>query len=137
MLTGTVPYTAGLALPALWAVDLTSNNLTGPVPPEFGSAAEVMLGYNRFNGTLGSTFTTSNTLRHLLMPGNQLTGAAPAIVSNATLLEYDLSGNALGGALPSLPASVMRISLDGNPGLSGTLPAQVRRRARGVACCWC
>lgn len=126
-LNGSIPWTgaAKFTVPPR-VIDLSGGNLlTGNIPPEFAGAEEVLLAGNALTGQIPVALAASPALRRLVLPGNKLTGALPPVVAATNLTELDVSANLLSGALPDVPGSVVRLQLDGNPGLTGTLPAQV------------
>ena len=62
------------------SLDLSNNQLTGPIPTNLGSLFEV---------------------RHIILSNNQLSGAIPTNLSNlVNLIRLDLSNNQLGGNIP-------------------------------------
>jgi hypothetical protein len=128
-LGGTIPWSgAGLALPALRVLDVAGNRLVGSLPPELSAAEELHLGFNQLSGPIPLAFGTSPWLRRLVAPGNALNGSIPDMSGAPALAELDLSFNPLSGPLPGLaagPSRLVRLRLEGIPGLSGALPASV------------
>lgn len=124
-LGGTIPWTGANAWPGLKVLDLSRNNMGGPVPPELRALESLDLASNQFNGTLSPGFGNSTTLTWLAVQNNRLTGPLPPFTQGAALRVIDLSGNAFTGPLPPLPASATDVNLNGIAGLNGSLPAQV------------
>lgn len=124
-LGGPIPWTGAAAFPsAPKVIDLSSNSLTGAVPAELAGAEELLLHNNSLSGPLPGA---SGALRRLVAHGNRLSGPLPPLGNASALQELSLADNMLAGGLGPLPASVVRIALQHNPSLGGTLPPQVRR----------
>uniref|UniRef100_A0A2N9HJQ1 non-specific serine/threonine protein kinase n=1 Tax=Fagus sylvatica TaxID=28930 RepID=A0A2N9HJQ1_FAGSY len=84
--SGQVPPSIGNLSNLLW-LDLTDNQLDGPIPVSKGSTPGLDMLFN---------------CRHLLFDGNQLTGSIPStlgVVQTLEVVRFD--GNALSGPMPS------------------------------------
>jgi hypothetical protein len=121
-LSSNIPWTGASAFPSTPdSIHLSGNNLTGPLPPEFSNATGLWLEGNQLTGALPAAFGPASRLTWLIAPGNRFSGGVPALGSS--LVQLDLSFNLLGGQLPDVGgASTWGINLEGNPGISGTLP---------------
>lgn len=125
LLGGTIPWRGANAWPGLKVLDLSRNNMGGPVPPELATLESLTLASNKFNGTLPPGLGNSTTLHSLALQNNQLSGPLPPFAPGAAMQAIDLSGNLFTGPLPPLPVGATTVKLDGIAGLSGPLPAQV------------
>lgn len=131
LLDGPIPWTGSFAFTSPPAViDLSSNNLTGAIPPELAGVEELLLHDNSLSGALPEALGSSGVVRRLVAHGNMLTGPLPALSGAPVLQELSLASNLLSGGLGELPLSVTRVVLHDNPSLGGTLPAQVRAACR-------
>lgn len=90
------------------ALDLSDNNLSGPISPDIDdlidnlTALEVLdLGGNRLNGTIPTMLDSwGSNLTHLDLSNNALSGSIPQVNSLIALVHLDLSGNNLIGSIP-------------------------------------
>ena len=113
------------------ALDLAQRELTGVIPPELGTLANLSvlwLHNNRLAGPIPAELGTLANLEELLLANNALTGAIPpelgALINLRSLV---LDNNALTGAIPlelGALANLEVLLLDNNA-LSGTIPAQI------------
>eukprot|EP01018_Ginkgo_biloba_P014145 Gb_32788 [translate_table: standard] len=100
--TGSIPETLGKCT-KLNSVDLSENNLTGPVWPGFDTMEEVSLCCNQLSGNIPEElFSRSCRMQKLDLSANQLNGTIPYQISNCKDLNVlDLSENFLHGKIPS------------------------------------
>ena len=126
-LVGTMPWFGNSSFTnPLRVLDVTGNNLSGNLIPGLGLAEEILLGYNRLSGNVGTALDFAQGLVRLSAPYNLFTGTVPYLAGASRLTELDLRGNMITGSLPAeLGAIMTRLLLDGNQ-LSGSLPVQVR-----------
>lgn len=110
-------------------LNLSSNGLAGPIPPELGDISELLsllLFDNALTGPIPSELGGLTSLTALWLNGNQLTGSIPASLANLDeLLLLQLSGNGLTGAIPAALGeldALQSLDLSGNL-LSGSIPA--------------
>ena len=86
-------------------LDLSSNQLTGEIPPELGNLAnlqELGLGGNQLSGEIPPELGNLANLQELGLSGNQLSGEIPPELGNlANLTELFLGGNQLSGCVPN------------------------------------
>ena len=102
-------------------LDLADNQLTGSIPDELGSLAnleELWLSENQLTGEISVELGSPSNLVQLVLWGNELTGEIPAeLGSLANLEELSLSENQLSGEIPvelgSL-SNLVRLYLWGN-----------------------
>ncbi len=110
-----------------WLVTTTPSNWYG-VSVSDGHVTELMLMYNRLDGSLPAELGDLTSLKKLNLHSNQLSGGIPTELGNLTNLTYlALSWNGLIGAIPlSLCnlTSLEELLLYGN-GLNGTIPTQL------------
>lgn len=106
-------------------LDMSFNQLTGPIPDDIGSMADLHvlnLGHNLLSGPLPAALGNSKNLETLILSHNFFTGPIPASFTHLNFLSYmDLSHNNLSGQIPfrgqlaTFPASYYA----NNPGLCG------------------
>jgi Leucine-rich repeat (LRR) protein len=113
----------------LMSIDLSRNNLSGPIPEEISSLVGLKilnLSWNHFSGHIPEQICTLQLLESLDLSNNQFSGEIPWSLSNLTSLSFlNMSYNNLSGKIPSGnqldtlntddPASMYI----GNPGLCG------------------
>ena len=106
------------------------HGLTGPIPPELGSLAnlrKLSLGINRLFGPIPPELGSLTNLTELNLRGNSLTGAIPPEFGGLTSLKYlSLDSNQLSGIPPELGGLANLISLSlGDNHLSGAIPPEI------------
>ena len=109
---------------------LTSNGLSGSIPPELGqleSLVELDLLDNELSGSIPPELGNLSKLRSMSLGFNQLSGSIPPELGNLTnLLQLGLGGNQLSGSIPSELGSLTNLwtlNLGGNQ-LSGSIPPE-------------
>ncbi|XP_006842574.2 probable LRR receptor-like serine/threonine-protein kinase At1g06840 isoform X1 [Amborella trichopoda] len=121
-LQGNIPDLSGI--PRLGYLDLSWNNLSGPIPTGRLSSniTTIELAHNSLNGSIPSNFSGLPLLQRLSLSSNRLSGSVPSTTwqnlsfsDNATLV-LDFRDNLLSdvSALLNPPANVT-IELQGNP----------------------
>ncbi|WOK92554.1 LRR receptor-like serine/threonine-protein kinase FLS2 [Canna indica] len=106
-------------------LDLSSNNLSGPLPTLRGL---VDLSNNSFVGPIPLSSANGMDLRILILSNNHINGSIPSLFCNLTsLIVLDLSSNHLSGEIPdcnggSFPASLQSLHLNNN-NLVGRFPS--------------
>ncbi|CAI0423780.1 unnamed protein product [Linum tenue] len=102
-LSGEIPPSIG-ALASLLVLDLSSNMLNGTIPSEIGAAVSLVklnLNNNLLTGNIPSDINNCSSLTSLILSKNKLTGPIPAAIGDLTSLEFiDLSFNNFTGTLP-------------------------------------
>ncbi|WP_166404777.1 leucine-rich repeat domain-containing protein [Desulfonema ishimotonii] len=113
------------------SIDLSSNNLTGTIPPELGNLASLQKLYlysNQLSGTIPPELGNLASLQRFDLTFNQLSGTIPPELGNLANLEYlALGHNELSGTIPpelGNLASLQVLYLPINK-LSGTIPAEL------------
>ena len=135
-LEGPIPPEIG-RLARLSELHLGHNALTGRVPPEIGRSSQLQrlsLEDNDLDGPIPSELGGLSALTELALERNVLSGHIPASLGNLTLLErLSLALNDLTGPVPaelSGLVSLRVLTVNGNPQLSGLLPAGFKDLAR-------
>lgn len=150
LFTGNMPpeWSIGPAFPMVLDLQLAGNRLSGPFPQEFAvtntsfwSVMSVNFANNDMTGALPDYINGMITMDVVRLENNMFTGTLPpdwgtqgylfnSTLNNTQALEtLALHGNQLTGTLPDAwadPGSftvLKQLTLSGNPGLFGTLPA--------------
>ena len=91
--------------PSPYALFLYSNNLSGPIPPEFGNLKNlrrIELQNNNLSGPIPTELAQLDSLKFLWLNNNRLSGTIPSQLGDlSNLIIANLSGNDLTGCLPS------------------------------------
>ena len=95
----------------LQVLDLSNNQLAGPLPPISQSLIEINLAFNQFNATFPSYST--NNVQKLFLQGNRLAINNFDLTAMGNLKEIDISGNLFSGTL-SLKKPIKVIAIDNN-----------------------
>ena len=129
-LTGPIPAELG-NLSSLTELSLYNNRLTGPIPAELGdlsSLTALRLFSNQLTGPIPATLGNLSSLRALWLDSNQLTGSIPATLGNLpSLTALSLASNRLTGPIPAeLGALTSLWRLSlGDNQLTGPIPAEL------------
>ncbi|KAJ9513824.1 hypothetical protein QJQ45_020903 [Haematococcus lacustris] len=113
-------------------LDLSSNRLSGTIPPELSikkSMQEFKIEHNYVTGTLPESFGQLPDLWRIRLATNQMYGRLPRSLSKltATLNELWLDNNDFEGDLYMLgPTKLVWVTVHNNPRLCGMVPASVR-----------
>ncbi|GJP67620.1 hypothetical protein CLOP_g24416, partial [Closterium sp. NIES-67] len=113
---------------------LTSNQLSGPLPPTLSrltSLTKLDLSFNQISGPLPTTLIFATALSHLDLSSNLFSGSLPLAYSRLSQLSnLALSSNLLSGSIPEpLIATLTRalqLSMSNNQ-LSGNMPSSLSR----------
>ena len=111
-------------------LELSDNNLAGPIPPDVGSLSDLKLldlSKNQLRGTIPSELGNLSELKWLSLESNQLTGSIPAELANlSSLVQLYLAGNDLSGEIPPGLGKLGLIALDlSDNELSGPIPEEL------------
>ncbi|OEL31583.1 putative LRR receptor-like serine/threonine-protein kinase [Dichanthelium oligosanthes] len=120
----------------LEVLDLSYNNLSGPIPKEIFSISSLSsflhLSHNSLFGTLPSEVGNLKNLGDLDFSNNRISGEIPTSIGDCQSLEYLItSGNILEGTIPLSLSEVPKIGvflnltttlIIGNDGLCGVIP---------------
>ncbi|XP_052485937.1 LRR receptor-like serine/threonine-protein kinase FLS2 isoform X2 [Gossypium raimondii] len=126
-LRGTIPPHLG-NLSFLLSLDLSSNNLSGHLPKELGQLHRlriIQLSYNGLNGEIPAWLGNLQRVQRLEMENNSFTGTIPQTLVNMSNLEIlNLQFNQLSGQVPYsiFRISSMKIISLFSNSLSGSLP---------------
>ncbi|XP_026383065.1 receptor like protein 27-like [Papaver somniferum] len=100
-ITGEIPSSICHEAFVLEVLDLSYNNLSGPIPPCLGSIESLTvldLRGNNFHGNIPDTFPKKCNMMSLNLNGNKLEGPLPRSIANCKMLEVlDLGNNKLAG----------------------------------------
>ena len=104
-LSGSIPTCLGNL--SFTVLDLSFNNLTGPIPPLSNNVLYpdipqvIILSNNRLTGPIPNEFADLMLINHLDLGGNCLSGTIPDFILQWTILEeLDLSSNMFTGEFP-------------------------------------
>ena len=132
-LTGPIPREFG-GLASLEMLYVHETGVTGTLPAELGQLAsleELHLYGNAITGPIPSEWGDFASLRAALLQGNRLSGSLPPELGNlGTLTHLWLRDNDLQGGIPARfgdLGDLRELDLGGNPGMSGSLPAELTR----------
>ncbi len=112
-------------------LDLSGNQLTGPLPPELGNLANLEILWlfgNQLSGPIPPELGNLANLKTLLLFDNELSGPLPAEIGNlASLQDLWLYNNQLSGPLPAEIGNLANLqSLDlFNNQLTGPIPTEI------------
>ncbi|CAN6162938.1 unnamed protein product [Urochloa humidicola] len=137
-LKGQFPSTMLKVMKNLVALNASNNSFTGPMPSSVcnfaPSIAMLDLCLNEFSGTISPEFANCSMLKVLKAGHNNLTGALPHELFNATSLEHlSLPNNDLQGIIDvsNLVKLTNMIILDlGSNGLRGNIPDSIGQLSR-------
>lgn len=135
-LTGSLPDALGSSLPALLALYLNNNFLSGQLTDDLGGLSTVTdfyLDTNAFSGTFPAAWSGLSSVVTMFVMFNQITGTLPSEWGNLQNLEYiQLSVNHVTGTFPSgwfnLPS--LETMYLGTNALTGTLPKELAAMPR-------
>ncbi|CAD6247061.1 unnamed protein product [Miscanthus lutarioriparius] len=128
-LSGSLP--ANLADMAFVELNISSNLLSGPIPPLPTNISILDMSSNSFSGTLPSNLGAPQLIT-LLMYSNKIGGSIPGSLCKLNLLsDLDLSNNLLEGEIPRCFETESSQSIEflllGNNSLSGEFPAFLQK----------
>ena len=129
-LSGPIPPSLG-NMTNLGFLHLNDNALTGSIPPSLGnltSLKELEITFNGLTGSIPATLGNLSQLRLLWLSNNNLSGSIPAALAGAGGLEaIQLKGNALTGSIPAELGALSQLEyLDlSENALTGAIPASL------------
>ncbi|CAB9520600.1 Leucine Rich Repeat [Seminavis robusta] len=133
-LHGTLPTELGL-LSSFTALKLGGNAFSGTIPTEYGLLTNLAVNLDLSNsrsltGPIPTELGLLTSLLELSLLNNNITGEIPSELGFLTSVGYlNLANNSLTGTMPnelsSLQATLHTLAVEGNPLLSGTLPAEI------------
>lgn len=120
-----------LTLPGVSRLDLSYNNLSGPLPVELSQMANLrflILAYNEFTGEIPWEYGNFQGIQAIDISFNSLKGSIPSSLGNlSSLLWLMLANNSLSGQIPpdlGKCTSLLWVNLANNK-LTGTIPPQL------------
>ncbi|KAL3513123.1 hypothetical protein ACH5RR_025840 [Cinchona calisaya] len=127
-------YSSGiLSLPNIYRLDLSYNNLSGPLPTEVSEMPTLrflILAYNQFTGQIPSDYGNFQQIQALDISFNKLNGSIPSSLGKLnSLLWLMLANNQLSGEIPpelGNCSSLLWLNLQNNQ-LSGTIPPHLTK----------
>ncbi|KAJ0967647.1 hypothetical protein J5N97_024564 [Dioscorea zingiberensis] len=134
ILSGTLSNAANnsglVMLPRLQIISVSTNQLTGPIPPSFSQCHDLQalsLSINQFTGTIPTELASLTELRLFYLGQNNLTGTFPSFITNLTKLTgLGLSQNNLHGRIPwdlgKLKLETMNVAANA---LTGPIPSSL------------
>ncbi|KAI3879982.1 hypothetical protein MKX03_020390 [Papaver bracteatum] len=112
-ITGEIPSSICDEATQLQVLNLSYNNLSGPIPPCLGSLEFLTvldLRGNNFHGIVPDTFPQTCSIGALNLNGNKLEGHIPRSLTNCKMLEVlDLGNNQLAGTFPYWLKSMLQL----------------------------
>ncbi|XP_022739301.1 LRR receptor-like serine/threonine-protein kinase RPK2 [Durio zibethinus] len=128
-MTGQIPAKISKVCKSLKVLDVSVNQIAGPIPPSIGdlvSLVSLNLSWNRLQGQIPSSFGQIKDLRFLSLAANNLTGPIPSTFGLLQSLEMlELSSNSLSSEIPKGLVNLRNLTvllLDNNK-LSGQIPS--------------
>ncbi|KAM4117422.1 hypothetical protein ACB094_02G123400 [Castanea mollissima] len=120
----------GINSTSLISLNLSTNNLSGSLPPFVGQCVILDFSRNMISGDISIMQNWSSELRVLDFSSNKLSGTLPSVLGiYSTLSSVDLSLNELSGSIPSsffTSLTLTSLNLSGN-NFSGPIPLQGSR----------
>ncbi|PKI69276.1 hypothetical protein CRG98_010349 [Punica granatum] len=109
---------------SLQALDLSSNSLSGPIPPQICTWLPYLvtldLSKNSLSGPIPDQIVNCKFLNSLILSDNELSSSIPYGVSRLDRLKrFSVANNELSGAIPSDLSRFSRDDFRGNDGLCG------------------
>ncbi|XVF16758.1 hypothetical protein REPUB_Repub10bG0059800 [Reevesia pubescens] len=127
-MSGQIPAEISKVCKSLKFLDVSVNQITGPIPPSIGelvSLVSLNLSWNLLRGQIPHSFGQMKDLRFLSLAGNNLTGSIPSTFGLLQSLEMlELSSNSLSGEIPEGLVNLRNLTvlLLNNNKLSGQIP---------------
>jgi len=115
----------------LQRINLDTNNLAGPIPPEISFLSELIeldLDSNKLTGTIPPSISLMSKLKYIDLDRNQLQGSIPETIYSLTQLRIlDLNDNKLIGTISTKIGYLIKldiVQLDNNM-FTGNLPSEI------------
>ncbi|MGK0363734.1 MAG: Leucine-rich repeat (LRR) protein, partial [Saprospiraceae bacterium] len=112
-------------------LNLTTNNLSGNIPPEIGNLIDLntlLLSNNQLTGNIPSEISNLTYLNYLYLTNNGLTGSIPSGIWDMTeLIQLYLNENQLTGSIPSEIGNLVNLTATyyNENLLTGNLPGEI------------
>ncbi|VVA99623.1 unnamed protein product [Arabis nemorensis] len=98
-----LPYNQFFMFPP--TLELSQNNLSGPIWEEFGNLKKLHISYlnaNRLSGSIPSSLSEMTSLEVLDLSNNRISGSIPESLQKLTFLsKFSVANNSLSGRIPS------------------------------------
>ncbi|CAJ1947118.1 unnamed protein product [Sphenostylis stenocarpa] len=127
-ISGDIPSNFGGICKSLKFLDVSGNQLAGPIPFDLGNLVSLVslnLSRNQLQGQIPTSLGQMKNLKFLSLAGNKLTGPIPISLGQLYSLEIlDLSSNYLTGEIPKAIENMRNLTdvLLNNNNLSGHIP---------------
>lgn len=130
-LSGQIPNGLAMACKSLVFLDVSSNQISGTLPPSISDLDSLMvlnLSWNPLQGSIPSSFGNMKAIKCLYLSGNNLNGSIPVSLDQLHSLQIlELSSNSLTGEIPGGLGNLKNLTvlLLNNNKLSGQLPQEL------------
>lgn len=133
--SGDIPAGFAAGMPLLQELDLSTNRLSGAIPPSIGSLQDLTqmnFSSNRLTGEIPAGIGSMPVLTLLDLSSNELSGAIPPALGSLRVNQLNLTSNQLAGEIPAaFASSAYEQSFLGNPNLC----TSTRQLLTGVQTC--
>ncbi|QCD92699.1 LRR receptor-like serine/threonine-protein kinase RPK2 [Vigna unguiculata] len=127
-ISGHIPSNISRMCRSLKFLDVSGNQLAGPIPVDLGNIVSLVslnLSRNQLQGQIPTSLGQMKNLKFLSLAGNKLNGSIPTSLGQLYSLEvFDLSSNSLTGEIPKAIENMRNLTdvFLNNNNLSGHIP---------------